>query len=190
MRNVLLLMFVLMLTASLAVAQTNRVGLFGVANPTTDADCNIVDAAPGLLPVYAVHVQDAPGGPTMIASQFKSAIPACFTGTWLSDTAIYPVTVGNSQNGVAIGYGVCIATPVHVLTINVFASGTTPACCVWPVEGDPNIPSGQVEFVDCDNALLVGVGQSGIINADGTCPCADIVAVEDATWGKIKALYN
>jgi hypothetical protein len=189
MRNVLLLMLVLMLTASLAFAQTNRVGLFGVSDPTTDADCNIADVS-GLLPVYAVHLQDGPGGPTMIASQFKSEIPGCFTGTWLSDTAIYPVTVGNSQVGVAIGYGVCIATPIHVLTINLFASGTTPPCCIWPVEGDPNIPSGLVEFVNCDNDLLTGVGQSGIINADGTCPCADIVATDDATWGKIKALYH
>jgi hypothetical protein len=33
-------------------------------------------------------------------------------------------------------------------------------------------------------------GQSGIINPDASCPCADIIAVEASSWGKIKALYK
>ena len=101
------------------------------------------------------------------------------------------MTVNNSQVGVAIGFGVCVAMPAHVLTINLFASGTTQGCCPYPVTADPNIPSGRVEFVDCDDNLLTGAGQAGFIKAAAaTCDCSAIVAAEASTWGKVKALYQ
>ncbi|UCH84513.1 MAG: hypothetical protein JSW50_02130 [Candidatus Latescibacterota bacterium] len=193
MKHVLIMTLALLLAASVAMAQesNDRIGLYATPTPAGDADCNITDAPPGgLLAVYCVHLQEPSGGPTMIASQFQAVIPECFTGSWLSDTAVYPVTVNNSQVGVAIGYGICVPLPSHVLTINLFALGDTPPCCIYPVTADPNIPSGRVEFVDCDDNLLFGWGQSGVINGDQSCECSTFVATEHSTWGKVKALYQ
>ena len=181
MKKALLLTLVLTVCASMAFAQAGSVGLFADVAGT---DCNLSDAAPGLCAYYAVHVYHAGA----IACQFSAPVPSCFLGTWLSDTAVYPVTVGGSPTGVAIGYGACQAAPTHVLTINMFCQGLTAPCCLYQVVEDPNVPSGQVEVVDCANNLLFGTGGAAIINADPTCNCD--VPTNESTWGKVKSLYT
>ena len=185
MKKVLLTTVILMFSASLVFAQAGRIGIFGDATGAVTS-CAVVDDAPKLLPLYVVHVD----APSVTASQFMAPQPACMDGTWLSDTAVFGVTLGNSQTGVAIAYGACLASPVHILTINIFASGTTAPCCVYPVTGDVNLPSGLIEIVDCADNLYYGDGQSGVINPDATCACVDIVATQESSWGKIKSLYN
>ncbi|UCH84511.1 MAG: hypothetical protein JSW50_02120 [Candidatus Latescibacterota bacterium] len=181
MKKALLLTLVLVVSASMAFAQAGSVGLF--ADPG-GVNCNVTDI-PGLLPIFAVHVYHA--GAT--ACQFSAPVPACMIAAiWLSDTAVFPVTVGNSQTGVAIGYGLCQGAPTHVLTINVFAQGLSAPCCVYPVLPDPNVPSGQVEVVDCNNSLLQATGGVAIINSTPNCNCD--VPTEDTTWGKVKSLYT
>ena len=117
MKKLLLTIIVLACSANLAFAQNGSVGLFSVNDGT---NCEYFDVAPGLASIYAVWVGH--GGGTAI--QFRAVMPACFTAAvWLSDTAIWPVTIGPSQVGVAVGFGQCVPAPVHVLTINVFAQG-------------------------------------------------------------------
>ena len=182
MKKALLLTLVLMVSATKAFAQGGSVGMFADMGGT---DCNLTDAAPGLASYFAVHVYHA--GAT--ACQFSAPMPACMIGaTYLSDTAVFGVTIGNSQTGVAIGYGTCQGAPTHVLTINYFAGGATTACCRYPVLPDPNVVSGLIEVVDCTNALISATGGMGIINPDQTCFCD--VPVEDSTWGQVKALYT
>ncbi len=185
MKKVLLLTVVLMLSATMAFAQGGRLGLFSDATGDVEK-CAITDAVPGLLNIYVVHIETA--GAT--ASQFIAPQPACMVGTYLSDSQPFAVTIGSSQNGVAIGYGACLSAPIHCLTINIFASGVTPPCCIYEIYGDPNTTSQMIEVVDCDENLITGVGQSGVINADATCACVDIVPTQDSSWGKIKSLYN
>jgi len=181
MKKVVFLTVALVFAASMAFAQAGSVGIFGDAAGT---DCNVADVAPGLLNIYAVHVNTV-----AIASQFAAPTPACMVGaTWLSDTAVWPVTVGNSQTGVAVGYGSCQAGNVHVLTLNYFASGTTLPCCYFPVVPHPFAETGQVEVVDCTDALLTASGGTGIINSDSSCLCN--VPTEETTWGKVKTLYG
>ena len=186
MKKVLLLTVVLMLSATMAFAQAGRLGLF--ADPTGAVEsCAITDAAPGLLPIYVVHI----GTTAATASQFLAPKPDCMVGgTWLSDTGVFPVTIGDSQNGVAIGYGQCLSGPIHCLTINIFAGGTSTACCVYEIVGDPNTETGLIEVVDCDKNLLNADGQSGVINADATCACVDIVPAQATSWGKIKSIFE
>jgi len=182
MKKALLLTLVLMVSASMAFAQGGSVGIFADAGGT---DCNLADVLPGLTPYYVVHVYHA--GAT--ASQFSAPIPTCMVAAiWLSDTAVFGVTIGNSQTGVAIGYGTCQVAPTHVLTINYFVQGLTPACCRYPVLPDPNVPSGKIEVTDCGFNPLFATGGMGIINPDGTCNCN--VPTEDTTWGKVKSLYT
>ncbi|MFQ5510369.1 MAG: hypothetical protein ACE5EO_00840 [Candidatus Krumholzibacteriia bacterium] len=186
MKKVILLTTVMLFGASLAFGQAGVIGTYG--DPGA-ADCNVVDAAPGLLSIFVVHTLS----PGASASQFRAQTPLCMSTTgavYLSDTAVYAVTVGNSQTGVAIGYGTCVASPNHVLTINYFASGSTPLCCAFVVDADPNVPSGEVEVVDCANNLLIGAGRTNTVNGTPqNCDC-NLIPVEESTWGQVKSLYE
>jgi len=186
MKKVLLLTFVLMVVASMAFAQAGRVGIYNSPTPGSVDDCGITDAAPGLVSVYLV--QRGTGGSTAV--QFAAPVPGCFTGQWLSDTAVWPVSVGNSQVGVGVGFGTCQTGDVHVLTVNIFAQGTTPTCCGWGVVPDPREEPPVLVYTDCDFELLPILGQPGVINGDATCTCSSLTAVEDTSWGQIKALYQ
>jgi hypothetical protein len=159
----------LILVAPIAIhAQTGYIGIF---SNNTGTNCNITDAAPGLLSVYVVHVNST--GAT--ACQYKAAKPACMTATYLSDTNLFGVTIGNSQTGVSIGYGGCRNGNIHLQTISYFASGTTPACCSYPATCDPlgynACSGGLIDFVDCDFNPTLGTGAAGVINGNATCPC-------------------
>jgi hypothetical protein len=187
MKKVLLLTVIVMFSASLVFAQTGgRIGVFADATGAVES-CNIVVAAPGLLSLYVVHI----GTTGASASQFIAPAPACMVGaTYLSDGAPFAVTIGSSQTGVAIGYGACLSEPIHILTINFFAGGTSETCCIYEVMPDPLVSSGEIETVDCVEELHFAAGQSGVVNGDVSCECAAIVPAQDSSWGKIKSLYN
>ncbi|UCH82912.1 MAG: hypothetical protein JSW50_10595 [Candidatus Latescibacterota bacterium] len=183
MKSALLLFSILVMCSGAASAQSGYIGLF---SDPQGIDCDLFDNVAGLCTYYVFH-QATPGA---IASQFSAPLPGCMVAAiWLSDTAVFPVTIGNSQNGVAIGYGSCLAAPIHILSINIFCQGLTPTCCAYPVLPDPAVPSGQIEVVDCDNNLLVGLGSYASVNPDHSC-CCYCTPVDDSTWGEIKSLYG
>jgi hypothetical protein len=175
----------MMMCASMAFAQMGgEVGIYADAGGT---NCFLPDNVPGLCTYYVVHVWS----PGATAVQYSAPQPACLLAVYLSDTAQFPVTIGNSQSGVAIGYGACLASPITTLFINYFCQALTPPCCEYPVLPDPAVPSGTIEAVDCANNLVTGLpGLSGQINGDNTnCPCDPTIATEESTWGKVKSLY-
>ena len=182
MKKTLLLTLALMLVAGMAFGQAGSVGVFA---DNLGANCNLLDVAPaGLKQYFVVHVNTT--GAT--ASQYRAKVPVCMTQTgaqWLSDTNMFGVTVGNSQTGVAVAYGMCKIGNVHTQTISVFAMGMTGACCRWFVDGDPII--GFIKGTDCAFATFYPTGGQGIINPNGTCQCS--VPTQDTTWGQVKALY-
>lgn len=161
-------------------------GAIGVFMDYAGTDCNIAYENAGLLAVHVVHVDFL--GAT--AAQFAAPKPDCWEdATYLSDTDIFPVTIGNSQTGKAVGYGACMSPPMHVTTINYFVQGgVNPACCPYPVLPDPNIASGEIETMDCSNTVRYAAGLVGIINPMGGCPCGT-VPVQESTWGRVKAMY-
>ena len=183
MKKTLLFTLVLMLSASMAFAQGGSIGVFADAAGTS---CNLIDGAVGLLSFYVVHTLT----PGASASQFYAPMPACMVAaTYLSDGSVFAVTIGNSQDGVAIGYGACLVAPIHVLTINFFGGGATTPCCYYGVFPDPLVASGQIEVVDCAENLLFATGGIGIVNGDATCLCNN-VPTRDTTWGQVKALFS
>ena len=187
MRKMIFLALVIVASASLAVAQTG--GGIGIFSDNGGNDCNLWDNVAGLCAYYIVH-KSIPGSiPGATASQFSAPAPACLLAMWLSDTAIFPVTIGNSQAGVAIGYGGCLPLPLHVLTMNFFCQGITAPCCLYRVQPDPVIPSGQIEVSDCNFVIQFGTGLCAIVNPDASCPCW-ATPVEETTWGKVKAIYE
>jgi len=184
-RLLVVLVAIVVLLAGAAFAQMpgGTVALF--ADPY-GADCNLWDVVPALVNVYVVHIWH--GGATTV--QFSAPNPPCSQMTYLSDTQVMPMTLGNSQTGVSIGYGGCRPAPTHVLTINYFSMALTGPCCRYPVLPDPTVASGQIEVSDCMYILNYATGGRAIINSDQTCPCNYPVPVEETTWGQIKALYQ
>jgi hypothetical protein len=144
----------------------------------------IWDTPPGgLRLVYVVHMGNPLGGAT--GCQFSAPMPACFTGVYLSDSNIFPVVIGTSQTGAAVGYGACRSYPIHVMTIAFFGYGTTPECCFWWVQPDPNV--GDVLAGDCNYGVVSVTGGATIFNpSENGCPTSE----ESSTWGKVKSLYS
>jgi len=185
MRFAVVLVLIVLLSTSAAFAQGigGVVGLFADPGGTM---CNLWDTIPGLLSVYVVHIWH--DGATVL--QFSAPQPDCFIGIWLSDTIVFPVTIGNSQTGVVIGYGYCASAPTHVLIINYFVQALTGPCCPYRVLPDPSLPSGQIEVWDCASNLVFADGGRAIINPDQSCMCDYPVPVVETTWGQIKAQYQ
>ncbi|UCG51585.1 MAG: hypothetical protein JSW58_15585, partial [Candidatus Latescibacterota bacterium] len=166
MRSLVLSLIIIVVLTAVAAAQAPIVAVYADASGD---QCNIVDST-GPLAFYVV-VTDA-GGLTGV--QFAAPMPGCFTGvTYLDDTRPFPVTLGNSQDGVAIGFGACLQTPVHVLTINYASNGEIGDCCVYPIIGDPNLPSGEIELTECDFDIVYGQSGPSTINGNASCPCSD-----------------
>jgi hypothetical protein len=189
----------LVLFASPVFGQAGSVGIYAAPD---GYDCNLTDVAPGLATYYFVHWHFLEGA---TACQFWAPMPWCMNGAvYLSDTQVFAVTIGNSQTGVSIGYGACLASPIHVLSINFFVQGLSTSCCCYYVYGHPNSDSGEVEIVDCNNQLITASGYLGVINSEPTCLCGilkgespsvslscinDPIPVEESTWGKLKSMY-
>jgi hypothetical protein len=101
---------------------------------------------------------------------------------------VFPVTVGDSQNGISIGYAVCTPGPIHVLTINFFCQGLSQNCCYYSVKPHPDVLSGVVEVVDCSNSILTAKGGFGIVNSTNECECGP--PTRDSTWGRVKSIFD
>ncbi|MEE9270167.1 MAG: hypothetical protein V3V49_07890 [Candidatus Krumholzibacteria bacterium] len=164
MKQTLLCALILVLLPQLAAAQLGTVCLFSDQN---GSDCSLSDTAPGLLTVYVIHTF-VPGA---TAVQFSAPKPSCMVGaTWISDTWPFPVTIGDSQSDVAIGYGGCLTGTVHVLSINYSASGTTTADCPYKVL--PATGQFEIQAVDCDNNQVTANGGTTYINSSIACECS------------------
>jgi hypothetical protein len=179
MKRVVFLTVAALMAASLVFAQGGSIGLF--ADPA-GTNCNLADNIPGMVIYYAVHVNTI----AATACEFAAPVPSCLKALFLSDAAVYPVTVGNSQAGVSIGYGMCLGAPITVLKLQFFAQAMTGPCCYYPVL--PHPINGGPWMVDCANTQLPATGGKGIVNANLTCQCN--VPAEDTTWGQVKSLYG
>ena len=188
-RRRVLAAFLIALLVGAAHGQENAIGLF---SDIRGCPCESRDEAPGLITVTVLHV----GSPGSKASRFSAPLPSCFQVTWITDQPAFPVVIGNSQTGVTIGYDHCRTGTFQILTILYFGNGMTGECCYYPVLPDPASPTGRIEVADCNDQLIFGQGWAEYVNYTSNCVCiAGIeycfpVAVETATWGKIKSLYE
>lgn len=161
-----------------------------VPSPTpTSYDEFICDNAVRILPIYIIYTSDGYSSPLSITGvEFSAPKPSCFTGVWLSDTNVFAVVLGNSQTGVSIGFGLCKAAPFHVMTINYFASGTTPADCVYRTLAHPYNVTGNIEVADCDfNSSTFFEGANFINPPEADC---FTIPVQESTWGKVKSVFS
>ena len=174
-----------MACAGVAFGQGGTIGLYSDPAGTS---CQAVDDGVGILKAYVIHSGSAGAS----ACSFSAPLPSCMIGAaWGGDERRLPVTLGDSQKGVAVGYGTCREGPVHVLTINVVTSGKTTQCCPFRVLPQPLVESGKIEGVICHRDVVYPTGGVLTINGDAFCACTGNTApVEPASWGRVKALYR
>ncbi len=177
-----------MLLAGSASAQPGAIALSSELNRV---DCEIYDEVPGLINFYVLHVFSA--GAT--SSQFMVKIHPGVVLTWLADTITEPfISIGNSQTGIAITYGSCLVSPIHILTITYLAFGLTEECSYLEVTPSPAAALPEVLVTDCSNPpkLYASTGGAIVVNPNAICWCnfhwPDPVG--PTTWGQIKALYR
>lgn len=182
MKKALLMAVALVLFATPAAAQG---GYFGLFSDTIGENCTAVDV-PGLLEVYVVHM-DSPGATAAEFSIDSSGAPAL---DWLADTAVFDVTVGSSPSGVGIGYGTCLTSPIHILTVKYFASGLSAPCSVLRVVEHPD--TGAIRATDCEFNFVAVEGRGMFINPTPDCEDCDLVPVgtEQNTWGSLKSIFR
>ncbi len=182
MKKIILLTLVIMICASIAYGQAGYIGLY--MDPIYTL-CDILDVAPALVPVYAVH-KACPGA---VASQWKVMPGGGFNCTYTGEIVALPTSIGSTQSGISIAYGGCLPSDILLVTINYFCMGASPPCASLTVVPDPAAPSGTIEVIDCFYVKLVGGGGIFYMNPDGSCDCR-WTPVKDSSWGQIKALYN
>jgi hypothetical protein len=183
-------LFILAAVSSLCLsspvdAQPGKIGIFADA---AGGNCNVGFDDYGYIPFYVVHTPTAGAR----GVRFSAPVPACLIeARWSRDQSLYTITTGNSQSGVTVDYGSCVASPIHVLTIWYFSYGLgSPPCCLYPVLADPSVESGQIEVVDCHGATVFAQGRTNTVNGNANCPCESPLSTNETTWGRIKALYN
>lgn len=152
-------------------------GRLALFTDVTYSDTTIADATPGALTVYVVHL----GIPSAAACQFSVKAHGGFTGVWLGETSPFPVTLGDSPNGIGVDYGGCKMTPILVLVITYQLFGTSTPCSYLAAEPHPDSVTGMIDVVTCTDPAYASGGT--IVTG---CP----LATTSITWGGIKSLYR
>lgn len=181
--------FAVLLVLSVAqpiFGQTEKIALYADA---WGSDCSITDTAPGVVEVHMIHI----GSVGSTGASFRAPAPACWTGAiWLGDVISPFLTIGTTQgNFIDVGYSTCLVSPIHIGRMNFYSAGTGGPCCEYPVLPSTGYPTAV--SVDCavpfGNLVAIG-GGSVMINENSNCLCDPPLAVEETTWGRVKALYH
>ena len=139
---------------------------------------SIDDNTPGIVSFYVVHS----GYVGATGVRFSAKPSPGFTGVWLSDASSFYL-VGTSPIDISIGYGVCDISPLLILTMSYQMFGTSSPCSdlrIAPANGFPCVIGSDLGCFFAESCIQ----DLGSIHVN--CP----VAVEPATWGRVKALYR
>lgn len=182
MKKVLLLTLAIVMCAGLASAQSG--GHIGIYSDTPGySDCNLSEALYVTNLVYVVHNTAAEGNTSqfMVAKTWGALDGAVSYGTNLN--------LGEFFTGVTITYVGCKPLPHLLGTIGSIPVAPTAPCTVaFEVVPDPALASGQIEVIDCSTNTLFATGGKLTVAGDASCPC--VIATEESSWSKIKALYQ
>lgn len=190
MKRLMSLLVVALLAPAGARAQGGHIGVYGDSLGT---QCRIDVPTSGIVKIFVVHKLGAPTG----GSEFTVSSGGNFNGVYLGEYfGTNAVSFGNSQTGIAIGYGGCWYDQVHILTVSYYVPSEPPVCSyIDIVDFDlfGNAPPG-IHSVDCDGNMWDALGGRAYVNGDGTCDCATpnntTTPVEESTWGAIKTVYR
>lgn len=126
---------------------SEAVGYLGVYQDETAGSCEFTPA--GASYAYVVLTHSIPARELT----FTAPKPP-FIGMILFESSSFSTT-GDTQTGITIDLGTCLAPPVTVMTIYHLGVGSTGDCPTWPV-GEEVYDPYTYEFVDCDGVTRQG----------------------------------
>jgi hypothetical protein len=141
--------------------EVNEAGSIGVYADVDGRFSHLMDTG-GTVTFHVVHkVQD---GAT--ASAFRIEEPA----GWIrvSANTEFPVSIGNIDDGISIGYGQCMSGSIHVMTLTYQSPGNTEPGASFKVLPHDEWPN-AIQVVNCGSQLLEdGVGKESPVNLSNT----------------------
>jgi len=139
------------------LATNNPAGRIGVYEDALGTDSEITDTG-GSVTLYVVHdVANSMG------ASFRIEAPAGWTRTLVQNQ--FNVTLGNPEDGVAVGFGDCLQGPIHILTLTYDSPGNSAPDAMFKVRPHSGIPDG-IETVDCTRTELrttIGVSSPVVV---------------------------
>lgn len=190
MRRILLIIFALLCSASLAFAQAPG-GAVGIYSDVGGQNCNF-DESGGLVQVHCFHL-DSPGA---TAIEFKLDISSTVGWSYVAEASAF-LSVGQLDTGISYAYGNCFNGVVYLGNTFYSVTNSTPTCTHIQVVSHPNpsIPaSTDILMTDCTappfQVYVIVDGGFGVVNSDGSCTCTGSVPTAVTSWGQIKALYK
>ena len=147
----------------------------------------IISDPQGTVNVYVFLTQSAVNEGAAGCS-FSAPKPGCFNAEYMGETHYFTLTIGDSQSGMIIALGSCVFQPQLLARITYNVLGPSQGCCIYRVRPHPEMASGHVEIVRCNDQVVYGDPGYVIINPDWN-NCEGVVPAESSTWGKVKSLY-
>jgi len=163
-------------------------------------ECQMInDSGPGLRTVYVRHIFT----PGSMGSRFRVSLDPGVTLTYISETHTFPMTLGDTQSGISICYGVCMVPLEVLVTITYMYYGSSVTCPRLRV-----LPHPDAETIEVINCLGTPEGARAqdmfVVAPNGACGCPTQTAfpgmpktftctpvpVQSKTWGAVKALYR
>lgn len=189
MKRIVLLSIIALVMAAAVYAQD--FGSIMVFADDQMSSCNMTVTGAGQI---TVHIFVANGITPSNGCFYQLVEGGGFSGVFGSDApqGAWPVVLGNSRDGVTVGYGTCVDPPIYVFQTTYFVTSVPPPCAYLRVERHPDLPQFTLPGVlDCSDPFPLEYEVPGgqlTFNPDGTCLCD--VPNHPSTWGKIKAIYE
>ena len=143
----------------------NEAGSIGIYADTDGRISHLVDTG-GMITFHIVHVVN--DGAT--ASAFRIEEPAGWVR--ISATTEFPVSIGNVDDGISIGYGQCMSGSIHLMTLTYKAPGNTEPGTSFKILPHTEWPN-NLQVVNCAAKLLEdGIGKESPVNVPNTDPAS------------------
>jgi hypothetical protein len=139
----------------------NEAGSIGIYTDTDGRFSHLTDTG-GTVTFHVVHV--VPDGAT--ASAVRIEEPAGWVR--ISANTEFPVSIGNIDDGISIGYGQCMTGSIHVMTLTYKSPGNTEPGTSFKVLPHTEWPN-NLQVVNCTDKLLEdGIGKESPVNVPNT----------------------
>jgi len=191
MKRVLLIIYVIICSASLVLAQSQ--GAVGVYADQAGSNCNIVEAPSMFIYYYQLASPGATG--IEFSTDVSQTVGWTYAGTALADSENF-LAIGDFFSGISVGYGSCLIGNIYIGFAIVATTSSSPNCTRIYVTGHPvpNIP-GETHpiFTDCGpqgGTTFPIEGSFAVVNDDGSCTCTGSIPAQNTSWGMIKSLYQ
>ena len=173
----------LLLTRESQAQVPGNITIFGDQGAT---ECSLVDSPGGTLTLYVFHT----GFSGMLSSDFRVQESSGFHASYVSESIDVPIHDGDFRSGIFLGYGECLGGSILLGTVTYATHGQSEDCSYLDVVEGQIYPWPATESCFFEDSPAPSLGKL-YVNPNSSChPWCVVVATEETTWGKVKALYR